>query len=421
MFNRICPLKEASSSSSRFGSLSLSDLNRLADSLTENLQKKGIRPGNRIAVLYPPSPELAALFFAAWRLGASLCPLSLRLPKLQIKAYLDLLKPALFIDSFPIQNTVQQNDHLMPAPGVLLFTSGSTNVPKIAFLSLSNLLTNALGAVNFFHLQEKSRWLLNLPLYHVGGLGVLLRCMLAKASCSLDPSDPEITHVSAVPTQLYRATPIYKNLQCLLLGGAPIYTYPKLLPCYVSYGLTEMGSLVTAQLRPKKPNQTGHLLPDRELRITPDGEIEVRGKCLFEGYWNAGKLWLDLDSEGWFATRDLGSYGSNGLVVKGRKDWQFISGGENIQPEEVEQWLLSIPGVIEAVVLPKEDPEFGHLPAACLKVADSSLTEEKIKNILLDVLPKFKIPKHYFFLREIPKNGLKLDRKECRKYLLHNT
>ena len=106
--------------------------------------------------------------------------------------------------------------------------------------------------------------------------------------------DPDITYISAVPTQLYRATPIYKNLKCLLIGGAPISTFPDRLPCYLSYGLTEMGSIVTAGFK-----SLGFPLPGREMRIV-DQEIEVRGDTLFQGYWGEKK------QEGWFATGDLG-------------------------------------------------------------------------------------------------------------------
>lgn len=421
MFDRHCPLKQAAKASALFGSLRFSELDALADTMVKTLQDKGVGDGDRIAVLYPSSPELAALFFATWRIGATICPLSLRLPKAQIPHALARIKPCLFIDAFPMNHPIRSSMHPMQAPGLLLFTSGSSGTPKLAFLSLIALLENALPAISFLQIQEKSRYLLNLPLYHVGGIGALLRCILAQASCTFDASDLAITHISMVPTQLYRSTPIYPQLKCLLLGGAPIAHYPARLPCYLSYGLTEMGALVSAAFCPEDPACTGHPLPGRKVRLSPDGEILVQGKSLFEGYWEEGRLFRPLQEEGWFPTRDVGSYGSNGLTILGRKDWQFISGGENIQPEEIEQQLLLLPGVIEAAVIGIEDLEFGQRPGACICVADPFLTKEKIHSMLLERLPKFKVPKFYAILSQMPKNGLKIDRQLCKKILLNTS
>ena len=401
----------ASSSDFAFDSVTFSQLDRMADSLALTLKKKGIGPGDRIALLHPPCPEVAALFFAAWRIGAAICPLNARLPPAQIEPYLQRLKATLFIDAFPITNPLREKSNPLPYPATLLFTSGSTGTPKIAVLSRANLIANAQSAIKTFELNPRDRWLLNLPLYHVGGIGILLRCILAKATCCQNSLDPTITHLSAVPTQLYRATPVYKSLRCLLIGGAPIQSYPKNLPCYLSYGLTEMGSVVTAALRPEDPRQTGMPLEGREIKITPSGEICVKGTCLFQGYWEDGQIISPLDSEGWFATGDLGSYEASGLSVLGRKDWQFISGGENVQPEEIERELLFLPHIVDAAVIPIPDPEFGQRPYAFIKASAPSVTPESIKTALRDKLPKFKIPTSYCFLDNLPKNGLKIDRK----------
>ncbi len=406
-----CPLKIASSSDFAFNSVTFSELDQMADALVLTLKERGIGPGDRIALLHPPCAEVAALFFAVWRIGAAICPLNTRLPPSQIELHLQRLKATLFIDAFPITNPLREKSHPLPYPATLLFTSGSTGTPKIAVLPLANLIANAQSAIKTFELNPQDRWLLNLPLYHVGGIGILLRCILARANCSQNSLDSSITHLSAVPTQLYRATPVYKNLRCLLIGGAPIQSYPNRLPCYLSYGLTEMGSVVTAALRPKDPRQTGMPLEGREIKINPNGEICVKGTSLFQGYWEGGQVTSPLDCEGWFATGDLGSYGTDGLSILGRKDWQFISGGENIQPEEIERELLSLPNIIDAAIVPISDAEFGQRPSAFIKTSDPSLTPESIKTALLDRLPKFKIPASYYFLENLPKNGLKIDRK----------
>lgn len=316
-----------------------------------------------------PSPHLIALFFAAWRRECSLFPINPRLPQ---------AKPII----------------TAPPSSVLLYTSGSTGTPKIAVLPFSALLANAESAIHALDLRIGDQWRLTLPLYHVGGIGILFRCVLARATIVLDDS-PNITHLSYVPTHLYRATPIYKHLRCLLLGGSPIVSYPSHLPVYTTYGLTEMGSMVALN---------GQILPGREVRLAEDGEIWVRGACLFQGYLDSGPI------KDWFPTKDLGAFQNGKLTILGRKDWMFISGGENIQPEEIERELLALPEVIEAAVLPIDDPEFGKRPAAFVH-ASADFNLKKMQDALRDKLPKYKIPVALLLMNELPKkSNFKVDR-----------
>ena len=375
-----CPLKiaaqEAPNATALIGkdfTLTYRELDALAD-------KPKIDEGEVITLKSPPSPELIASFFAAWRNNASVFPLNLRAPP----------------------QTVPVTKHFQ---SLLLFTSGSTGTPKIAVLSLKSLLANAKYSVP---LSEEDRWLLSLPLYHVGGIGIMLRCILAKAAIVLDPACPEITHLSYVPTQLYRASPVYKNLKCILLGGAPTTSIPENLPIYGTYGLTEMGSMVLLREKPPLIDGSFYLgspLPKRELKLAPDGEILVRGETLFEGYLNQPKKVT------WFKTGDIGKFHpKEGIAIVGRKDWQFISGGENIQPEEIEKYLLQIPGVLEAVVLPKEDPEFGARPVAVIRANNTEISLDSLQ----EHLPKYKIPVAIQFLTNFPKKGLKIDRSKLK-------
>jgi O-succinylbenzoic acid--CoA ligase len=187
---------------------------------------------------------------------------------------------------------------------------------------------------------------------------------------------------------------VYKHLRCLLLGGAPIGIVSDRLPLYTTYGLTEMGSIVTVN---------GQVLPGREVRLAADGEILVRGACLFQGYLGQDR---PID---WFATGDLGRYEKGRLVIVGRKDWMFISGGENIQPEEIEAQLHAMPEVIEAAVVGKEDAEFGKRPVAFVR-AYHPFTLQQMHDFLRHRLPKFKIPIALYFIEEIPKTNFKINR-----------
>lgn len=309
-----------------------------------------------------------AQMFAAWRRNESFFPTNPRVPNVP---------------------TV-----VGPPKTLLLYTSGSTDTPKIAVLTLANLIANARSAIQPLGLKPGDQWKLSLPLYHVGGISIALRCILARATLVLDDS-PDITHLSYVPTQLYRATPVYKKLRCLLLGGAPIGALPpKHLPVYTTYGLTEMASIVALN---------GQILPDRELKIAKDDEIWLRGPCLFHGYYD------EPPQSDWFPTKDLGRFVNGKLEILGRKDWMFISGGENIQPEEIEKKLLAFPEVTEAAVVPVDDPEWGKRPVAV--VCGKAFSLQDMQSRLKECLPKYKIPIALYFLDELPKkNNLKLNR-----------
>ena len=277
---------------------------------------------------------------------------------------------------------------------LLLYTSGSSGNPKIAKIPFRSLIENAKNSIKALDLRPNDQWKLTLPLYHVGGISILIRSILARACVVLDDS-PNITHLSFVPTHLYRFYPLYRNLRCLLLGGAPIQNMPQGLPIHITYGLTEMSSMVTLD---------GNVLPNREVQIDANGEILVKGPMLFEGYWGEEK------HQGWFHTGDLGYFENNQLIFTGRKDWMFISGGENIQPEEIEAVLLEDPEVHEAVVLGIDDPEFGKRPIAVVR-ADSSYSFKKMKDTLKTRLTTYKIPTKLIFVSQMPLNSnFKLDR-----------
>ena len=160
-----------------------------------------------------------------------------------------------------------------------------------------------------------------------------------------------------------------------------------------SYGLTEMASQVTTTPPGASKEQlrtAGRALPYREIRVSTEGEILVRGKTLFAGYLRNGGLDRPLDEDGWFHTGDLGELDDGGnLRPTGRRDNLFVSGGENVQPEEIEAALLRLSGVEEAVVVPVPDPEFGARPVAFVRTSGvpADLAQELGRS-----LPRFKVP-----------------------------
>jgi len=137
------------------------------------------------------------------------------------------------------------------------------------------------------------------------------------------------------------------------------------------------------------------LLSGYKVKIAADNEILLKGKALFDGYYTNGKLLKNVMRDGWFRTGDLGVLDKDQLTVIGRKDNMFISGGENIFPEEIEKYLLMINGIQRAIVIAAEDIEYGQRPVAFLKKTDE-ITEKEIIKFLKQHLPGYKIPDRFF-------------------------
>lgn len=365
-----------------------------------------------------------ALLFATLRGEHILFPLSKYLPEKEISR---LIKECGSVEHF--DETVPFNRPSLSSisykinfelPLTYLLTSGSSSQPKIAVHSFKNHYYSALGSNQHLRYTFQSKWLLSLPLYHVSGLSLIFRTVLAKASLiykkeSLEVAikHPNLTHLSLVPTQLQRLITKreLKKFSCILLGGAPISSSLiqqcddlKLL-LYPTYGLTEMSSQVCTYHPSLKKMIT---LPYREIKLSKEGELLVRGKTLFMGYLKENKIEQPFNKEGYFATGDLASLDGDDFVFLGRKDNLFISGGENIQPEEIEQALLSHPDVLEALVLAKPDSEYGHRPYALI-ATKKPLEDEVLSDYLKTSLPKFKIPIGYAPLTYL---GLKPSRKK---------
>ena len=268
---------------------------------------------------------------------------------------------------------------------LLLATSGSSGKPKLVRLSENHLQASVRAVNETLQLSRASVWLDCLPLVHVGGLSVLLRCACAAAAVVLhqgfeaaavlsDLSKRRITHISLVPTMLAQLLEIGRQpppgLQVVLVGGAPLE--PALAvravaagwPVWVSYGMTDTTSMVTVRrlgAEDDNPQQVGSPLPGFELRtvdesgrpVTGQGVVQVRGAAVaHNGHRHA---------EAWFTTGDRGQLDDAGrLTLLGRSDAMLLSGGEMVQPEQVEQLLAAFPGIDEVAVTGQADPLWGE-------------------------------------------------------------
>ena len=311
-------------------------------------------------------------------------------------------------------------------PATVVFTSGSSAAAKAVVHSAANHLYSAAGSAANIPLRRADTWLVALPRHHVAGLSILFRtlsagaCALFAESGALSSADdpgarllPAATHVSLVETQLRRLLQIpawpdlTRRLRAALIGGsalsAPLLRQARArgLPVCASYGCTELASQV-ATTRPGDPDETfagaGRVLPHRRAAIAADGEILLGGRTLCLGYLEQGRLTPAAGAGGWYRSGDLGRLDDRRLFVTGRRDARFISGGENIQPQEVEQALLEHPAVLAAVCVAVPDAEFGSRPAAFLSVRCGPLPPADLARHLDARLARFKHPVRYFAL-----------------------
>ncbi|MGR3807593.1 o-succinylbenzoate--CoA ligase [Pasteurella testudinis] len=307
--------------------------------------------------------------------------------------------------------------HLWQCGLTMTLTSGSSGDPKAVVHDIRAHWQNAVGVNAFLDFGHGKSWLLSLPLYHVSGQGIVWRWLSAGARLHFSGADfyhaiGEASHVSLVPTQLQRylaylqqqqtQSAVRSKTETVLLGGAHIDPHLCLraqaagLATFSGYGMTEMAS--TVFIRRNDPQQPKvRLLQGRELCVRNE-EIWLRGAGLAKGYWQNGKITSLLNSQGWYQTKDRGHWHDGNLTILGRIDNMFISGGENIQPEEVEAVLQQHPQIEQVVVLPLADVEFGHRPVAMLTFKQPFSTQQvaEVRLWLQDKLERFKQPVAYY-------------------------
>jgi O-succinylbenzoic acid--CoA ligase len=315
----------------------------------------------------------------------------------------------------------------------ILPTSGTTGPPRAAILSRRAFLASAAASARNLPLGRGDRWLLCMPIAHVGGLSILVRCLVARATLAVaGPFETRRTidaiararptHLSLVPTMLGRLLDAGwmppPELRAILLGGAACP--PRLLaraieaglPIRTTYGLTEACSQVTtARSVVRSPEDgSGEPLPGIDVRIGAGGTIQVRGPTLFDGYF--GETEPPLTPDGFFDTGDFGEFDARGrLHVLGRRSDLIVTGGENVYPAEVEAALERIVGVRAACVFGVPDEHWGQIVAAALVVEPGAPDDTEIRERLRAELASFKIPRRFARLPELALTASgKLDR-----------
>jgi len=423
--------------------LSYQGLDNRLNLLSRQLLSLQLQAGERLVCISENSLELILLQLACIRLGIIFCPINPRFSAAEIEQRLTILKSDFIwlanpkknshLSSLSIDFSVTQGEDVASDPLKIdpqqvcniIFTSGSSGLAKAVMHCFSNHYHSAMGSQSRISLEVRDRNLLSLPLFHISGFAAVIRTLIAgatlifsanKLSVSLLKKE-KITHLSLVATQLYRLLNSSGfeakalSIKHLLLGGSIFsdgllaQTRQRGFVYHLSYGLTEMSSQVATSTNSKKL----FLLPEQQVKII-NGEIFLGGKMRFVGYFNGDLESSRLADKQWFASKDLGTLIGDQLIVSGRKDRLIISGGENIQAEELESVLLGFADIKQAYVVAVTDPVFGQRPVAFIDWKNGEIKQQQLQIYLQDKLSSYKRPVHYFVLPE--QSGFKVSLKE---------
>jgi len=434
---------------------------QLVTGIQEDMSKLrawGINAGDVVAILSNNHAEYVRLAFAVIGIGSILLPLNTRLTHDELGYQLRstdtqclIVSDEISIPTTDVPTLTFRQFHALTgrdgtprspsgqAPAVIMFTSGTSGKPKGAVLTHDNLIANAVATHQRLNMNDGDHWLCTLPLYHVGGLTILIRCFLLGAVVSLLPRfdlnmvhqilcERNITLISLVPTMLYRlldldVTQWQKSLRLILLGGAAADATlmrrcaDHHLPVATTYGLTEASSQVctaTPDVAKRKPASVGKPMPGITVRIVDEhgkecpigtiGEIVVRGKTVMRGYYqNPQATAKALRNEELF-TGDMGYIDRDGdLWMVQRRSDLIITGGENVYPSEVETVLREHPQVKDVAVVGIPDLEWGQL-VACAVVGDVEIAH--FEAFARKKLAGYKIPRRWAKVEALPLNSM---------------
>jgi o-succinylbenzoate---CoA ligase len=408
------------------------------------LRRRGLDHARLVALDATPTPDTLAMIHALMALGVPALPLHPRLTPGERQVALDDAAPDGVVEHDWHRSADARAHGPDPAPPpddertlAVVHTSGSTGRPRGVVLSRRAFAASAAASAANLGWEDHDRWLLRLPVAHVGGLSIVTRCLLARRAVVLAPDAPadaipaildrdRVTLASLVPTLLARLLdqapnqPPPPHLRALLLGGAA--ASPALLeraaelgwPVLTTYGLTEACSQVTTQdygTVNRGELGAGRPLPGTDVGIDDDGQILVRGPTLMTGHLTPRGPEAPFLDGGWLPTGDHGRLDDAGnLHVAGRRADRIITGGENVDPVEVEQALEQIPGIAQACVFGVPDPEWGEVVWAAV-VAGDAFDPATLADLLRARLAPFKRPRRIVRLEALPTRGAgKVDR-----------
>jgi fatty-acyl-CoA synthase len=460
-------------------------VNRFANWLKD---EQDISKGDRVAILARDGIEHLDCFFACGKLGAIHTALNWRLHWRELVALIDDTEPQVLIYSDDFIESVREiagdagassikaylhvegagipgstrfSDALESAADTpvtcesltaedtacLLFTGGTTGLPKGAKISHRQICWNVLNTV-IHDLAHDDIYLCIFPLFHAGGLFAYVSSQVVFGNTTLltRQFDPEqvldliererATVFAAVPTMYQMMTQAanwesadLSSLRFCTSGGAPLpvplieqYTKEKNIRFKQGFGMTEYGPglfALPAEDAIRKAGSIGRPNFFVDVRVVDEGnnplgpnergELVLKGPSGYSGYWNNPEASAEvIDEEGWFHTGDIVEYDDEWyFYVRDRKKDMFISGGENVYPVEIENTLYKHPAVHMCAVIGLPDEKWGEVGLACVVLKPgASANEEELSAYMQEQLARFKVPKRVVIIDELPLSGM---------------
>ena len=455
------------------------DFTKAINETASYLQKyMNLKEGDRICYYGPNNPEQIILIFAASKIGLILMPLNWRLATLELNYQINNASPkVIFFDAIfekNIQSVISNISDLQlipinpiknygptlserrsgfkgiticnkQGPILLVYTSGTTGRPKGALLNQKSIISNTLMSHHAHSMETSDRTLNFLPLFHVGGLNILLIPTLLRGAsvilhekfdadlAVLEIEKSKITHLVTVPTILDQIVETanwdyidHSSLKAISIGSTDVpidiirKVHRKKIPVIQIYGTTETGPIAIYQKIEDAFTTEGSIgkvgfscsvrLVDESLKDVNQGdvgEILVKGDNILECYWKDSLETKNSITNGWFQTGDIARCDENGNYwFIDRIKNVIISGGENIYPAELERILLKNSKLKEFCIVGRKDNKWGEVPVIIAIKTCKNISKDDILNEFKGNIANYKIPKDIIFVEKLPRNAL---------------
>jgi malonyl-CoA/methylmalonyl-CoA synthetase len=414
--------------------------------LAQLLARRGLKHGDRLCVYLPNCLEMIDLYLACVKLGVIFVPINILYREREIGHIVSDAEPSLVIKDADLPELNAEAARMpdeRPAvaldgdtPAGIIYTSGTTGASKGAVLTHNNFASNATNLLECWQITNADRFLLALPLFHVHGLGNGLHCWLA-SGCRMrllprfEYQTAAATFLDFRPTLFFGVPTIYARLldipedQARAIGGCMrlFVSGSAALPAQVfeefrskfghtileRYGMSEtLMNIGNPYVGERRPGSVGLPLPGVSVRLLDGetGEIYLKGPNVFPGYWRREDATRAAFVDGWFRTGDLAVRSPDGYyTLCGRKSDLIISGGFNIYPREIEEFLEEQDEVSEAAVVGVPDRVRGEVPIAYVVLktpVDCALLERRCR----DRLASFKTPREFHVVDRLPRNAM---------------
>jgi malonyl-CoA/methylmalonyl-CoA synthetase len=413
------------------------DIERRSNRVAHALRGHGLIKGDRLCVYLGNRIELIDIYLACIKLGVIFVPINILYRDREIAHITNDAEPKLTITEADLPLMSARDDRPLEdldgdTPAAIIYTSGTTGASKGAVLTHNNFAANAVNLLTMWQITDRDRFLLALPLFHIHALGNGLHCWLASGCrmrllerfdhrAALDEfRDFQPTLFFGVPTIYVRlldtppeiAREIGERMRLFVSGSAPlpVYVFERFRDLFnhtilERYGMTEtFMTLSNPLIGERRAGTVGFPLPGISVRID-DSELLVRGPNVFAGYWRRPDATTAAFTDGWFRTGDLASRSADGsYTLLGRKSDLIISGGFNIYPREIEEFLLEQPGVTEAAVVGIPDEVRGEVPIAF--IVATSFDADALERACRENLASFKVPRRFVQVDSIPRTAL---------------